>query len=114
LHSTHFLGVATLFAVLDIATGQVIGERHRRHRSSEFLQFLRAIGASVPMMMDIHLAMDNYGTHKMPSIKAWFARHPRFQVHFGSRSKSSSPRCRWMMTPRCCWPSNAAAPCARR
>ena len=77
-----------LFAALNIATGQVIGETHRRHRSSEFLQFLRTIEANVPTMLDIHLVMDNYGTHKTPSIKAWFARHPRFHVHFTPTSAS--------------------------
>lgn len=54
-------GTTTLFAALDIAPGQVIGEMHRRHRSSEFLQFLRTIQANVPTMLDIHLVMDNYG-----------------------------------------------------
>ncbi len=74
----------SLFSVI----GKVIGELHRRHRSSEFLQFLRTIEASVPPMLDVHLVMDNYGTHKTPSIKAWFARHPRFHVHFTPASAS--------------------------
>jgi transposase len=77
-----------LFAALDIATGKVIGELHRRHRSSEFLHFLRTIEANVPPKLDVHLVMDNYGTHKTPSIKAWFARHPRFHVHFTPTSAS--------------------------
>ena len=81
-------GTTTLFAALDIATGEVIGELHRRHRSSEFLQFLRTIEANVPPSLDVHLVMDNYGTHKTPSIKAWFARHPRFHVHFTPTSAS--------------------------
>src|SRR3981081_1806036 len=75
-------GTTTLFAALDIATGEVIGEVHRRHRSSEFLRFLRTIEASVPSDLDIHLVMDNYGTHKTPAIRNWFVRHPRFHVHF--------------------------------
>jgi hypothetical protein len=54
-------GTTTLFAALDIASGEVIGELHRRHRSSEFLQFLRTIEASVPAALDVHLVMDNYG-----------------------------------------------------
>ncbi|KVF03455.1 IS630 family transposase, partial [Burkholderia vietnamiensis] len=70
-------GTTTLFAALDIAIGEVIGELHRRHRSSEFLQFLRTIDANVPADLEVHLVMDNYGTHKTPSIKNWFARHPR-------------------------------------
>lgn len=81
-------GTTTLFAALDIATGEVIGELHRRHRSSEFLQFLRTIEANVAQSLDVHLVMDNYGTHKTPSIKAWFARHPRFHVHFTPTSAS--------------------------
>ncbi len=69
-------GTTTLFGALDIATGEVIGRTHRRHRSGEFLQFLRTIEANVPADLDVHLVMDNYGTHKTPTIKAWFARHP--------------------------------------
>ena len=56
----------TLFAALDIATGEVIGELHRRHRSSEFLRFSRTIETNVPPRLDVHLVMDNYGTHKTP------------------------------------------------
>jgi len=81
-------GTTTLFAALDIATGQVIGQLHRRHRSSEFLKFLRTIEANVPAGLDVHLVMDNYGTHKTATINAWFARHPRFHVHFTPTSAS--------------------------
>ena len=81
-------GTTTLFAALDIATGKVLGELHRRHRSKEFLQFLRTIDANVPPELAVHLVMDNYGTHKTPTIKAWFARHPRFQPHFTPTSAS--------------------------
>ena len=81
-------GTTTLFAALDLATGKVIGELHRRHRGKEFLQFLRTIDANVPAALDVHLVMDNYGTHKTPTIKAWFARHPRFHVHFTPTSAS--------------------------
>ncbi|MFZ5508432.1 MAG: IS630 family transposase, partial [Pseudomonadota bacterium] len=81
-------GTTTLFAALDIATGDVIGELHRRHRSTEFLKFLRTIEASVPADLDVHLVMDNYGTHKTPKVKDWFARHPRFHVHFTPTSTS--------------------------
>ncbi|MDX6008736.1 IS630 family transposase [Cupriavidus necator] len=90
-HRTHDYmrhGTTTLFAALDIATGEVIGELHRRHRSSEFLQFLRTIDANVPANLEVHLVMDNYGTHKTPSIKNRFARHPRFHVHFAPTSAS--------------------------
>ena len=81
-------GTTSLFAALDIATGEVIGQLHRRHRSGEFLQFLRTIEANVPATLDVHLIMDNYGTHKTPTVRAWFACHPRFQVHFTPTSAS--------------------------
>ena len=81
-------GTTTLFAALDIATGEVIGQMHRRHRGAEFLQFLRTIEANVPPKMEVHLVMDNYGTHKTPTIRAWFARNPRFHVHFTPTSAS--------------------------
>jgi transposase len=75
-------GTTTLFAALDIASGEVIGELHRRHRSSEFLKFLRTIEANVPDTLEVHLVMDNYGTHKTRIVRGWLARHPRFHVHF--------------------------------
>jgi len=81
-------GTTTLFAALDLATGRVIGQLHRRHRSSEFLKFLRTVEHSVPPQLDIHLVMDNYGTHKSPTVKACFARHPRYHLHFTPTSGS--------------------------
>jgi transposase len=81
-------GPTTLFAALDLATGKIIGELHRRHRAKEFLKFLRTIDANVPETLDVHLIMDNYGTHKTPTVKAWLARHPRFHVHFTPTSAS--------------------------
>jgi transposase len=81
-------GTTTLFAALDLATGEVMGQLHRRHRATEFLKFLRTIEQSVPADLDIHLVMDNYGTHKTPSVRAWFARHPRFHLHFTPTSGS--------------------------
>src|SRR5476649_1187552 len=81
-------GTTTLFAALDIATGEVIGQLHRRHRGTEFLKFLRTIEANIPTQLDVHLVMDNYGTHKTPAVRAWFARHPRFHIHFTPTSAS--------------------------
>jgi transposase len=81
-------GTTTLFAALDIATGEVIGQLHRRHRSNEFLQFLRTIESNVPQDLAVHLVMDNYGTHKTPKVRSWFARHPRFHIHFTPTSAS--------------------------
>ena len=75
-------GTTTLFAALDVATGEVIGSLHRRHRTDEFLKFLRKIEQAVPGELDIHLVLDNYVTHKTKRTRAWLARHPRFHVHF--------------------------------
>lgn len=81
-------GTTSLFAALDVATGFVIGKCYKRHRASEFLDFLKAIDANVPDDLDIHLVMDNYATHKTPKVKAWLARRPRYQVHFTPTSAS--------------------------
>ncbi|HEX9571267.1 MAG TPA: IS630 family transposase [Burkholderiales bacterium] len=75
-------GTTSLFAALDAKSGKVIGQMHRRHRSIEFRKFLDRIDASVPADRDVHLILDNYGTHKTPLIRAWFAKRPRFHVHF--------------------------------
>lgn len=75
-------GTTSLFAALDAKTGTVIAETHRRHRSVEFRKFLNRVDASVPAELDVHLIMDNYGTHKTPLIRAWLVQHPRFHVHF--------------------------------
>lgn len=75
-------GTTSLFAAFNVANGRVIGQLHRRHRSDEFLRFLKRIEAEVPDDLDVHLIMDNYGTHKTPRIRNWLARRPRFQVHF--------------------------------
>jgi transposase len=74
-------GTASLFAALDVASGTVISQLHRRHRHQEFLRFLRAIDRNVPAELDVHLICDNYGTHKTSQIKRWLLRHPRFQLH---------------------------------
>lgn len=75
-------GTTSLFAALDMKTSQVISQFHRRHRSSEFRRFLDAVDAQVPRELDVHLIMDNYGTHKTPLIKNWLLKRPRFHVHF--------------------------------
>lgn len=75
-------GTTTLFAALDIATGTVIGKCKPRHRHQEFLSFLRHIDASVPQVLDIHLVLDNYSTHKHARVKKWLARRPRYHVHY--------------------------------
>jgi transposase len=75
-------GTTTLFAALDVRTGRVIGECHQRHRASEFLAFLKSIEAAVPRDVDVHVVMDNYGTHKTDAVRRWFARRPHFHVHY--------------------------------
>lgn len=75
-------GTLTLFAALDLASGEVIAECKKRHRHQEFLQFLKQIDHSVPKDLDIHLIIDNYATHKHAKIKHWLAARPRYHVHY--------------------------------
>lgn len=75
-------GTTSLFAALDLKTSQVIGQFHHRHRSVEFRQFLDTIEANVPTDLDVHLILDNYGTHKTALIRKWLLKRPRFHVHF--------------------------------
>ena len=81
-------GTTSLFAALDVASGKVIGECHRRHRSLEFRKFLETVDAAVPKNLEVHLILDNYGTHKTPAIRRWLVRHPRYHVHFTPTSAS--------------------------
>ena len=81
-------GTTTLFAALNVATGEVIGQCMKRHRHQEWLRFLRAIDRAVPKALDLHLIADNYATHKHPKVKAWLARRPRFHMHFTPTSAS--------------------------
>lgn len=75
-------GTLTLFAALDLATGEVIAQCKKRHRHQEFLQFLNYIEANVPKALDIHLVVDNYATHKHRKVKNWLAARPRYHVHY--------------------------------
>src|SRR4029453_11944213 len=75
-------GTTSLFAALELKTSRVIGQLHRRHRSREFRQFLDAIEAQAPAELEVHLIADNYSTHKTAMIRNWFAKRPRFHVHF--------------------------------
>jgi transposase len=81
-------GTTSLFAALDVKAGTVIGECHRRHRSVEFRKFLDTIDANVPPALDVHLILDNYGTHKTALIHRWLAKRPRFHLHFTPTSAS--------------------------
>jgi putative transposase len=75
-------GTTTLFAALDVATGEVLTQCNSKHRHQEFLSFLRKIEDSVPPGLDVHLVLDNYCTHKHHKVRAWLAKRPRFHVHF--------------------------------
>jgi transposase len=81
-------GTSSLYAALDIASGQVIGSLHARHRAVEFKKFLTTIDHEVPDHLDVHLVMDNASTHKTPAIQRWLVAHPRFVVHFTPTSSS--------------------------
>jgi transposase len=81
-------GTTSLFAALDVKSGSVIAEHHRRHRHQEFLRFLKTIDAAVPAEFDLYLVCDNYATHKTPEVKKWLLRHPRFHLHFTPTSAS--------------------------
>jgi transposase len=74
-------GVTTLFAALEVATGKVVDTCLPRHRHIEFLAFLKQLARVYPRR-ELHLVLDNYGTHKHPAVKAWLARHPRIHLHF--------------------------------
>jgi transposase len=81
-------GVTSLFAAMDVASGVTISNCYRRHRHQEFLQFLNDIDANLPRGVDVHLVMDNYGTHKVTKVRTWLVRHPRYHVHFTPTSGS--------------------------
>ena len=81
-------GVTSLFAALNVATGEAISKCHRRHRHQEFLKFLTEIDTAIPADIEVHLVMDNYGTHKVDRVRNWFSRHPRYHVHFTPTSGS--------------------------
>ena len=81
-------GTTTLFAALDVKSGLVIGECQPRHRAKEFIRFLKVIDRIVHKHFDLHLIVDNYGTHKTAEVKGWLAKHPRFHLHFTPTSAS--------------------------
>ena len=81
-------GTTTLFAALDLLQGKVFGTCLPRHRHQEFLHFLRQLDREFSTELDLHLVLDNYGTHKHPEVTAWLEKHPRFQLHFTPTSSS--------------------------
>jgi transposase len=81
-------GTTTLFAAIEMATGKLIGTCMKRHRHQEWLKFLQLIDQRTPQHLDLHLIVDNYGTHKHAKVKAWLGRHRRFHMHFIPTSSS--------------------------
>jgi transposase len=81
-------GTTTLFAALDTKTGEWIGQTQSRHRSVEFRKFLDTIEQNVPQPLDVHLILDNYGTHKTQLMQSWLVKRPRFHLHFTPTSAS--------------------------
>jgi transposase len=81
-------GTTTLFAALNMLNGTVIGDCMPRHRHQEFIRFLQIINTKTPPDLNLHLIVDNYGTHKHPRVQRWLKRHPRFHLHFTPTSSS--------------------------
>lgn len=81
-------GTTTLFAALNVLTGEVIGRNMQRHRHQEFIRFLNQIERDVPAGKTIHAILDNYAAHKHPKVRAWLERHPRWTLHFIPTSSS--------------------------
>ena len=81
-------GTSSLYAALNVGSGEVISSLHQRHRAIEFLKFLKTIDATVPAHLDVHLVLDNASSHKTPKVRRWLAQHPRFVLHFTPTSSS--------------------------
>src|SRR6266481_574906 len=81
-------GTTNLFAALNMLDGTVIGDCMPRHRHQEFIRFLQLISVKTALDLDLHLIVDNYGTHKHPRVQSWLKRHPRFHLHFIPTSSS--------------------------
>jgi transposase len=81
-------GTSSLYAALNLQSGEVIGSLHQRHRAVEFLKFLKTIEENVPTHLSVHLVLDNASSHKTPKVRRWLAQHPRFHLHFTPTSSS--------------------------
>jgi transposase len=83
-HTTDYFrhGTLSLFAALDVATGEVYAKCQKRHRQTEFLAFLKQLEEQTPKSLDIHMVLDNYAAHKTPSVRSWITQHPRWHLHF--------------------------------
>jgi transposase len=81
-------GTTTLFAALEVLAGKVVGQCYQRHRHQEFIRFLKTLDREFPAPLELHLVLDNYGTHKKDKVRAWLQKHPRFILHFIPTSSS--------------------------
>lgn len=81
-------GTTSLFAALDVKAGTVVGKCMPRHRIQEFRKFLGQVECDVPADLEVHVVMDNYGTHETKLIRNWFAKRPRWHVHYTPTSAS--------------------------
>ena len=81
-------GTTTLFAALEVLAGKVVGQCYPRHRHQEFIRFLKTLDREFPAPLELHLVLDNYGTHKKDKVRAWLQKHPRFILHFIPTSSS--------------------------
>jgi transposase len=81
-------GTTSLFAAMNVLEGKVLGACYPRHRHIEFLKFLRTINREIPVELDIHMILDNYGTHSHPNVKTWLEKHPRFKLYYTPTSSS--------------------------
>lgn len=75
-------GTTNVFGALELASGALMAEHHRRHRDQESLNFLKTIDKAVPQDLDLYLVCDNSATHKTQAVHKWLLRHPRFHLHF--------------------------------
>jgi transposase len=80
-------GTTTLFAALEVATGQITDRCYQRHGKAEFLDFLKLVAKAYPRRR-LHVVLDNYHTHKHDDINQWLAKHPRITLHFTPTSAS--------------------------
>lgn len=81
-------GTTTLFAALNVLTGQIFGRNMQRHRHQEFIRFLNALDREVPKDKAVHVVLDNVSSHKTPEVSRWLERHPRWTFHFTPTSAS--------------------------
>jgi transposase len=81
-------GTTSLYAALNIQSGEVLGSLHERHRAIEFLKFLKRIDQTIPAELGVHLILDNASSHTTPKVRRWLAQHPRFVLHFTPTSSS--------------------------